>query len=185
MRSIPANMFSADARVGFVLMDSSGNPVAFNAEAVRILTYPEKPESINRMSGFLDRQIRCQLFKGKDLSSMPIAPSTEFVSGGRNYVCRLITLRSSEKGSPPQFALLLQRRASRVSDLADIFSQFKLTRREREVVTLLFDGLTSKEIAARLNISGNTVKSHLRLVMTKLGASTRAGILGKIAGDTG
>ena len=170
--------------MGLVLMDNSDEPVAFNDEAVRILTYPEKPESIPRMTAFLSRRIRRQILKGKHLSSTPAVLATEFLSGKRSYVCRLFTLRSPGNGSPPQIALLLQRRASRVPDLAAVFPQFKITRREQEVVTLLFEGLTSKEIAARMNISSNTVKSFLRLVMTKLGASTRAGILGKITRDT-
>ena len=49
-----------------------------------------------------------------------------------------------------------------------------LTKREREVLTLLADGLGNKQIAARLGISTNTVKTHLELLFEKLGVSTRA-----------
>ena len=49
-----------------------------------------------------------------------------------------------------------------------------LTAREREVLTLLADGLGNKQIAARLGISTNTVKTHLELLFDKLGVSTRA-----------
>ena len=49
-----------------------------------------------------------------------------------------------------------------------------LTVREREVLTLLADGLGNKQIAARLGISTNTVKTHLELLFDKLGVSTRA-----------
>jgi DNA-binding CsgD family transcriptional regulator len=38
-------------------------------------------------------------------------------------------------------------------------------------------------MADRMKISPNTVKSFLRLVMVKMGVSTRSGILGKIAGS--
>ena len=48
-----------------------------------------------------------------------------------------------------------------------------LTRREREILALLADGLGNKQIAARLGISTNTVKTHLELLFDKLGASTR------------
>jgi len=47
--------------------------------------------------------------------------------------------------------------------------------------TLLTLGLTSKEIASRMNISPNTVKAFFRMVMTKMLVSTRSGIVGKIA----
>jgi DNA-binding CsgD family transcriptional regulator len=46
----------------------------------------------------------------------------------------------------------------------------------------LLQGLTSKEIAQRMGISPNTVKAFLRLVMVKMGVSTRSGIVGKIVG---
>ena len=55
---------------------------------------------------------------------------------------------------------------------------FRLTEREREVVELLIQGLTNKEIAGRMNISPNTVRAFIRMVMGKLGVSTRSGIVG-------
>jgi DNA-binding CsgD family transcriptional regulator len=47
-------------------------------------------------------------------------------------------------------------------------------------VELLFQGLTNKEVAQRMRISPHTVKALVRLVMAKMGVSTRSGILGKI-----
>jgi DNA-binding NarL/FixJ family response regulator len=49
-----------------------------------------------------------------------------------------------------------------------------LTRREQEVLALLADGLVNKQIAARLGISTNTVKTHLELLFEKIGVSSRA-----------
>jgi DNA-binding NarL/FixJ family response regulator len=49
-----------------------------------------------------------------------------------------------------------------------------LTNREREVLALLADGLANKQIAARLGISKNTVKTHLELLFDKLGVGSRA-----------
>ena len=48
------------------------------------------------------------------------------------------------------------------------------TNREREILALLADGLVNKQIAARLGISTNTVKTHLELLFDKLGVATRA-----------
>jgi len=48
-----------------------------------------------------------------------------------------------------------------------------LTRRERQILTLLADGRRDKEIATRLSISPLTVRSHVRNVMEKLEAETR------------
>jgi DNA-binding NarL/FixJ family response regulator len=49
-----------------------------------------------------------------------------------------------------------------------------LTDREREVLDLLAQGLTNKEIAEKLVITTNTVKRHLKAIFEKLDVHTRA-----------
>lgn len=49
----------------------------------------------------------------------------------------------------------------------------RMTRREQEVIGLIGEGLSNKEIASRLNIATHTVKSHVRNVMEKLALHTR------------
>ena len=50
----------------------------------------------------------------------------------------------------------------------------KLTKREQEVVMLVASGLHTSDIATRLFVSPETVKSHVQNSMGKLGARTRA-----------
>jgi PAS domain S-box-containing protein len=50
----------------------------------------------------------------------------------------------------------------------------QLTEREREVMTLVASGLQSSDMAERLFLSPETVKSHVHNAMAKLGAHTRA-----------
>ena len=49
----------------------------------------------------------------------------------------------------------------------------RMTRREREVIELIGGGMSNKEIAQRLHIATDTVKSHVRNVMEKLALHTR------------
>jgi DNA-binding CsgD family transcriptional regulator len=49
-----------------------------------------------------------------------------------------------------------------------------LTRREREVLGLLAGGMSGAQIAAELFLSPETVRTHIRNAMAKLGASTRS-----------
>ena len=48
-----------------------------------------------------------------------------------------------------------------------------LTAREREILQLLADGLSNADVAQRLFISQETVKSHVRHILAKLEADTR------------
>jgi DNA-binding NarL/FixJ family response regulator len=56
-----------------------------------------------------------------------------------------------------------------------------LRQRETDVARLLADGLTNKEIGARLFISERTVESHVRNILNKLGFNSGAQIAGWMA----
>ena len=52
-----------------------------------------------------------------------------------------------------------------------------LTRREREVLQLIAEGLSTKEIAARLGVSPKTAGSHRAGLMEKVGIHKSAGLV--------
>jgi len=64
--------------------------------------------------------------------------------------------------------------------LPRIAQQFNFSRREQQAVELLLQGLSNKEIANRMNISPNTVNTFFRLIMIKMGVSSRSGILARM-----
>jgi PAS domain S-box-containing protein len=58
-----------------------------------------------------------------------------------------------------------------------------LSAREREIVRLVALGATGPEIADELQISHNTVRTHLRNAMKKVGARSRAHLVAKALGE--
>ncbi|MFC1552051.1 LuxR C-terminal-related transcriptional regulator [Candidatus Latescibacterota bacterium] len=52
----------------------------------------------------------------------------------------------------------------------------RMTNREREVVALIADGMTNKEIAQKLHLSPYTVKSHVHNILEKMALNTRVQI---------
>lgn len=52
--------------------------------------------------------------------------------------------------------------------------EFNLTKREHEILELLMEGLSYKEIADQCNISTQTLNSHIKNIYTKLGVHSRA-----------
>ena len=166
---------------GFILLDAKLHPVAYNTEAVEILSFSIKPERVKQAPLFLSDKIRSSLLNRHGSGDSEFV--REYKSGQRVYTCRAFRVDcGGDRKMPFEVALVLERHQSGVAALGDMSRQFGLTDRECETVALLLEGLTSKEIAARMNISPNTVKAFVRLVMLKMDVSTRSGIVGKFVG---
>ena len=64
--------------------------------------------------------------------------------------------------------------------LVKISAEYRLTVREQQALHGIVLGLSSKEVAQQMNISPNTVKAFLRLIMGKMGVSSRSAIMAKL-----
>ena len=95
----------------------------------------------------------------------------------------LKTIRSVSKGTqvlPPHLTASL---FSQIVELAVskskpslIAESVRMTKRERQVIELIADGFSNKEIAQKLHISTYTVKSHVHNILEKLALHTRVQI---------
>jgi DNA-binding CsgD family transcriptional regulator len=165
--------------IGVLLLDAQLRLVHHTAEAAAILEYPRKPRQRVPLEKVLPA-IRSQLASSPKAVS---AAALEFTSGRRRYQCRAFLLGASGRGDggpQPKFVVVLERVWPEAWDIKRWCEGFQLTGRECETVKFLLRGLTSKEIADQMSISPSTVKSFLKLVMTKVGASSRMGIIAKI-----
>jgi two-component system NarL family response regulator len=103
----------------------------------------------------------------------------------------LITIRSVAEGSTVLPPLLVDSLFSQIVDHAVREGKTKLkkavlmTKREQEVIGMLSDGMSNKEIGQRIHISTYTVKSHIHNIMEKLALHTRLEIANySYTGDT-
>ncbi len=91
----------------------------------------------------------------------------------------LITIRSVSEGATILPPLLIDSLFSQIVDHAVREGKSKLkesvlmTKREREVILHLGEGMSNKEIAQKMHVSTYTVKSHIHNIMEKLALHTR------------
>ena len=183
-------MHTAPARPGLIVVDGSLSVVASNAEALQILTFPDRPEKIRHLDTWLANRVRFNLVERQ----APTQVVGEFHSAKRTYLCRSFPLDLARNNKPENhkgngsgqseglLVVMLERRSNEAVSIAEITARYGLTAREQETVQFLLEGFTSKEIAQRMKISPNTLKAFIRLVMVKMGVSTRSGIIGKVVG---
>jgi DNA-binding NarL/FixJ family response regulator len=112
---------------------------------VMVLTSFEKEEDIYRAI-----RAGAQGYLLKDTTESEMIAAISAVNAGKRYIPRHIAAR-----------------------LADRMMRSDLTAREVQILELLAQGSTNKEIAAALDISDNTVRHHVNNIMDKLQVSDR------------
>jgi DNA-binding NarL/FixJ family response regulator len=85
--------------------------------------------------------------------------------------------------SPQTAAILLRRIAQLAAERRRVTVTARLTPREREIVRLIDDGLSNKEIAGRLHIELATVKNHVHNILEKLQVHGRLEAAAHLRGD--
>jgi DNA-binding CsgD family transcriptional regulator len=94
---------------------------------------------------------------------------------------RWLTVRASLMGDGT-VAVVLE--AARPAELAPLIADaYGFTDTERRVTELVAQGLSTKQIAARLHVTTYTVQDHLKSVFTKSGASSRGELVARLFFD--
>jgi DNA-binding NarL/FixJ family response regulator len=102
-------------------------------------------------------------FVSKDASGVELVRAVHEVVAGRHFL------------SPPLSEVVIQAYLGGKTGGGDAYGT--LTRREREVLHLVAEGLSAKEIARRLGMSPRTAETHRSHVMHKLGLHSRTELI--------
>jgi len=92
-----------------------------------------------------------------------------------DVVAAVRAVHQGEAVCPPRLCRVLFKHVASNGNGARVRSKVPtgLTRREQQLVPLIGQGLTSKEIASRLNLSEQTVKNHIHRILQRMGAADR------------
>lgn len=99
----------------------------------------------------------------KDATTEEFAATIRYVAQGEQALPRALT--------DSLFVQIARQNHPLPTDVVE--DSVRLTAREREIVALLGEGLSNKEIAARLHIAIHTVKSHVHNILEKLSLHSR------------
>jgi DNA-binding NarL/FixJ family response regulator len=115
----------------------------------------------------------------EDVANFVQAGACGFIMKDASFDEFFATIRAVAHGAevlPPALTNTLFSQIARgtvTGNSASLLESVRLTGRERQVVELLGEGLSNKEIAARLQIAVHTVKSHVHNVLEKLALRSR------------
>jgi DNA-binding NarL/FixJ family response regulator len=102
-----------------------------------------------------------------------------FVLKDATFTEFLHTIRQVARGTRVMPAMLTSSLLSQIADhvtrsgRGNPFKSVRMTSREREVVELIAEGLSNKQIASQLSLAVDTVKSHVHNILEKLSLHTR------------
>ncbi len=152
------------------LPDSDGSRVLTDLEDAR-------PESVLVLSDRADGDLVLRVLR---LGARGFVTKAEGLRGLAGTIRRVLAgERVIAPGLEQDAVLALGRFAKRAREGAEVAAE--LTAREHQVLELLSDGHTMRQIATRLNISPRTVETHVAKVYRKLGVQTRVQAVSRAA----
>ena len=101
-------------------------------------------------------------------------------ASGDELARTILSLRRGEFNCSPRIAALLMRRVCALSQSVTPQPSDHLTARELGIVAFIADGLSNKEIAARLGIELSTVKNHVHHILEKLQVTRRTQAVARV-----
>jgi DNA-binding CsgD family transcriptional regulator len=158
--------------VGVMIFNRKMNIIDQNKKASIFLNRFELPEEIinvtKRLFDAAEKGKLSELFPGE------IYITKKLDGSASNWVFRLYI---QEKVSTLVYLLIFEETVSNKVDMNGIRQQFKLTRRETDILRRVIDGSKNTEIAGELEITEQTVKDHLSNIYLKTATENRMALM--------
>lgn len=139
---------------------------------------------------WIDALPSAQLFAGWGMLPSVVYPTAVLARSGSDDARALvqtvdgrwITIEAAALEGEREGEVAVSLRPATPGETFDLLCRvYALTRREREIVSLLVGGLDTRAIAERLFISPHTVQDHLKQVFTKIGIHSRRELLARLS----
>jgi len=195
------------AQPGILILDQDGEIQYLNHDAKQLLDGLTAKNPLAMKNG-LPPIARNHSDKGNEIGAHPLLPTVVFqlydqfkkavitgesaaikgaqtvnrfcIHEGMVYLLRALLLQQQGNIPNASHIMVLIERVSQGVRIDQMADSAMLTQREQEVVQLLLEGKTNKEVAVNMNIGEYTVKDHVKRIMKKLKVTTRAGIVARI-----
>ncbi len=160
----PSDPRLAQARPDIVLLDIDELSVSIE-EAISICERSSPQSRVCALSAqhrprVMQRALAAKAdgYIAKDTAPAMLVEIIHSVAGGEFYA------------DPRIAGTILRRRSTRTQDVSELSS------REYEIVRLIAEGLSNREIGKRLTLSEKTVKNHVSHILAKLKVTARSGV---------
>ena len=153
---------------GIILFNKQGDVVFFNEKTLEIFS------DLNNLPPIifeLQKEVRDHPDSGDKFALLNM-------NQNKIFSLRALTLKAENShDSDSYIMILIENIAEKSLDFKKIQVKYKLTKRQMEVLMLICEGFTNKEISDKLFISEYTVKDHIKDIMKKLKVNSRNEII--------
>jgi DNA-binding CsgD family transcriptional regulator len=172
---------------GVMILDRFGTLLFMNEAVSGIvpIIHPKVPGGVGQVAPTIPEDIRsiCLQLDAARGDGSPTSAGVFYCNLGNPYSLRAFPVGGVAEQSAAQHIMVLVEPIAerRQIDFEAVQKKHGLSRRELDVLKLVCQGMSNKEIAERLFISEHTAKDHLKSILKAFGAHSRSEVVGALS----
>jgi DNA-binding CsgD family transcriptional regulator len=180
------DIISMRRQPGVMILDRGGTLLYMNDVVSDIvpLVRPAVMPAADQAAATVPEQIRavCQQVDAAGGCALAAAAELFYCAQGNPYAVRAFPVGSIDAATPHHVMVLVEPVAERRQiDFAAVQAQYGLSKRELDVLKLICQGMSNKEIAGRLFISEHTAKDHVKRILQAFNAASRSEVVAALS----